>query len=85
MLKIPEKGDLTKCGNWSRIKLTSVPRKVFGRVIIDRIRDDGVDKLRKEQAGFRRGRSMVEQIFILRNIREQVAGWQSTLFITFVD
>ena len=27
----------------------------------------------------------MEQIFILRNIIEQVAEWQSTLYITFVD
>ena len=85
IVKIPKKGDLTECGNWRGITLTSVPSKVFGRVIIDRIRD-GVDKkLRKEQAGFRRGRSTVEQFFILRNIIEQVAEWQSTLNITFVD
>ena len=85
IVKIPKKGDLTECGNWRGITLTSVPSKVFGRIIIDRIRD-GVDtKLRKEQAGFRRGRSTVEQIFILRNIIEQVAEWQSTLYITFVD
>ena len=58
---------------------------MFGRVIIDRIRDGVDNKLRKEQAGFRRGRSTVEHIFILRNIIEQVAEWQSTLYITFVD
>ena len=85
IVKIPKKGDLTKCGNWRGITLTSVPSKVFGRVIIDRIRDGVDNKLRKEQAGFRRGRSTVEQIFILRNIIEQVAEWQSTLYITFVD
>ena len=63
----------------------SVPCKVFGRMLIDRIRD-GVDiKMREEQAGFRRGMSTVEQIFILRNIIEQDVEWQSTLYITFVD
>ena len=60
---------------------------MFGRVIIDRIRDGVDNKLRKEQASFRRGRSKVEQFFffILRKIIEQVAEWQSTLYITFVD
>ena len=58
---------------------------MFGRVIIDRIRDGVDNKLRKEQTGFRRGRSTVEQICILRNIIEQVAEWQSTLYTTFVD
>ena len=85
IVKIPKKGDLSECGNWRGISLTSVPSKVFGRVIIDRIRN-GVDtKLRDEQAGFRRGRGTVEQIFILRNIIEQVVEWQSTLYVTFVD
>lgn len=37
----------------------SVVRKVMGKVLIQRI-SDGVDaKLRKEQAGFRRGRSII--------------------------
>ena len=41
--------------------------------------------MRDEQAGFRSGRGTVEQIFILRNIIEQVVEWQATLYITFVD
>ena len=49
----------------------SVAAKVMGKVLIGRI-SGGVDaKLRKEQAGFRKGRSMIEQIFVLRNIVEQ--------------
>ena len=65
--------------------MTSVPSKVFGRVLIDRIRDGVNSKLRDEQAGFRSGRGTVEHIFILRNIIEQVVEWQATLYITFVD
>nr|KAG5687784.1 hypothetical protein BaRGS_025678 [Batillaria attramentaria] len=46
----------------------------------------GVDHaLRKEQAGFRKGRGTVDQIFILRNILEQVNEWNATLYIHFVD
>ena len=41
------KGDLTECGNWRGITLTSVPSKVFGRVLIDRIRDGVNSKLRE--------------------------------------
>ena len=85
IFKIPKKGDLTECGNWRGITLTPVPSKVFGRVLIDRIRDGVNSKLRDEQVGFRSGRGTVEQIFILRNIIEQVVEWQATLYITFVD
>ena len=46
----------------------------------------GIDaQLRKEQAGFRRGRGTTEQIFILRNIVEQAVEWNSTIYMNFVD
>ena len=53
--------------------------KVMGKVIIKRI------KLRKEQAGFRSGRSTIEQIFVLRNIIEQSVEWNASLYICFID
>ena len=46
IIKIPKKGDLTECGNWRGITLTSVTSKVFGRVLIDRMRDGVNSKLR---------------------------------------
>ena len=85
IVKIPKEGDLTEFGNWRGITLIYVPSKVFGRVLIDRIRDGVNSKLRDEQASFRSGRGRVEQIFILRNIMEQVVEWQAALYITFVD
>ena len=46
----------------------------------------GVDaKLRKEQAGFRKGRSTIEQIFVLKNIVEQAVEWNSSLYVCFFD
>ena len=41
--------------------------------------------LRKEQAGFRQERGTTEQIFILKNIVEQVCEWRSSLYVHFVD
>ena len=65
--------------------MTSVPSKVFGRVLIDRIRNGVNSKLRDEQASFRSGRGTVEQIFILQKIIVHVVEWQETLYIMFVD
>ena len=73
IVKLPKKDDVTECGNWRGITLMAEAAKVLGRVT--RIRDVVNDKLRQEQAGFRKGRGTVEQIFILRNIIEQCIEW----------
>ena len=67
IVRLPKKGNLTMCGNWCGITLMSVAEKVMGKVLIQRISDGTDAKLRKEQAGFRRG-STIQQIFVLRNI-----------------
>ena len=87
IVKIAKKGDLTKCGNWRGITLMSVAAKVMGKVLIRRI-PGGVDaKLKMEQAGFRKGRSTIERIFVLRNVVEQAVEWNSSLYVhvRFVD
>ena len=85
IVKLPKKGDLTACGNWRGITLIPTAAKVMGRVIITRIRDGINQQLRDEQAGYRSGRSTTEQIFVLRNIIEQVIEWNSCLYLCFVD
>ena len=83
--KIPKKGNLQECENWRGITLLPMASKVLSRIIVDRIQT-GVDaSLRNEQAGFRKGRGTVNQIFILRNILEQANEWNATLYIHFVD
>ena len=85
IVKLPKKGDLSVCDNWRGINLLSVPRKIFCRVLLQRIRQ-GVDKrLREEQAGFKSGRLCSGQIFVLRNIVEQSLEWNSSLYINFID
>ncbi len=85
IIKIPKKGDLSVCDNYRGITLLSTPSKVFAKTLINRIYTGVESKLRKEQPGFRKGRSTTEQIFILRNIVEQAIEWNATMYVTFVD
>ena len=85
IVKIPKKGNLQKCDSWRGITLLSIPSKVFCRVILDRISVAIDTKLREEQAGFRKGRGCMDQIFALRNIIEQCIEWNVPLFINFID
>ena len=60
---------------------------MLGRVIIVRIRVALDNKLRKEQAGFRRGKGCMQQIFILRTLSTSasngIAHSSSTMWIVF--
>ena len=85
IVKLPKKGDLTQCGNWRGLTLMSILGKVFSKTILNRLRMEVDKKLRKEQAGFRKGRGTTEQIFILRNIIEQSIEWNNGLYCIFVD
>lgn len=85
LVKIPKKGDLTLCGNWRGITLLSIASKILTKVILNRIQSVVDERLRKEQAGFRRNKSCVDMINTLRIIIEQSAEYQTPLYLTFVD
>ncbi|KAL1250998.1 hypothetical protein QQF64_018794 [Cirrhinus molitorella] len=85
IIKIPKKGTLRDCNNWRGITLLSIPSKILTKVIISRISMAVDTTLRKEQVGFRKGRSCIELIFALRNIIEQSAEWQRQLYVNFID
>ena len=70
LFKLPKKGDLSQCKNWRGIMLLSIPSKILSRIILERLKYALDDKLRQEQAGFRRNKSCTDQIATLRIIIE---------------
>ena len=62
------KGDVYvyECSNFRGISLLSVVRKVYGRVLFNRIRDKTENVIAEVQDGFRRGRGCTDHIFIVR-------------------
>jgi hypothetical protein len=85
LIKLPKKGDLSLCGNWRGIALQNSISKVIARIIHNRISPIQDVCLRREQAGFRRGRSCVDHVNTLRVIIEQYSEFQSPLNLLFVD
>ena len=81
----PKKGNLSHCKNWHGIMMLNMERKVFCRVILERIKTALEQKLREDQVGFRAGRSRMDQIATLKIIVEQSIEWQSGLYIHFID
>ena len=85
IIKIPKKGDLSLCTNWRGITLLNTINKILAIIIQHRISEALEPVLRKEQAGFRYGRSCVDHINSLRIIIEQSVELQSPLYLLFVD
>jgi Reverse transcriptase (RNA-dependent DNA polymerase)/Domain of unknown function (DUF6451) len=85
LIKLPKKGDLSLCGNWRGIALQNSISKVIARIVHNRISVVQDSSLRREQAGFRRGRSCTDHINTLRIIVEQYSEFNSPLCLLFVD
>ena len=79
IVKLLKKGDLTNCNNLRGIILLSVTYKVLSRVVLNRLSTTVDPLLRREQAGFRKGRGCADQIFTLRQIVEQSNERSSTV------
>ena len=79
------KGDVHECGNSRGISLLSVVGKVYGRVLINRIRDRTESVIAEVQGGFRRGRGCADQTFIVRQICEKYSAKGKDVYFAFLD
>ncbi len=50
----------------------SVPGKIYGKVITEKVRQLTEEKISEEQGGFREGRGCVDQIFSFRMVVEKI-------------
>ena len=65
------KGDKSECSYSSGISLLSVVGKLFGRVLIKRVRAGTECAKEEEQCGFRQGRGCMNQVFAVRQVCEK--------------
>lgn len=85
IVPVPKEGNLQLMTNYRGISLMSIAAKVYNRMLLNRIYPK-VDKLlRPNQAGFRKGRSCIQQIHILRRIIDGARLRHLPLSITFID
>ena len=78
LIKLPKKGDLKECKNWRGCYQLLEKCWTGLKAEVD-------DRLRDEQAGFRKERSCTDHTATLRIIVEQSLEWNSPVFVTFVD
>jgi len=85
IIPIPKSGDLSKGGNYRGISLCSNVAKTYNRMILNRIRPAIDPHLRKNQNGFRPGRTTTSQILALRRIIEGVKDKKLPAILLFID
>ena len=85
MIPLPKKGNSKKCQNYRTISLISHPSKIMLKIILNRLKERAEELLSEEQAGFRPGRSTVEQICNIRILIEKCLEHQQELYHNFID
>ena len=63
--------DKQECGNYRGISLLSIPSKVYTKILQQRIRNYVEESVSEEQAGFRKGRGTIDQLFVIRQLAEK--------------
>ena len=86
IITIPKKGDLQLCENHRTITLIPHASKILLEIIRRRLKPHIESNLSEEQAGFRPGRSTVEQIFVWKQLAERYMEAQNgELVNVFID
>jgi hypothetical protein len=85
ILPIHKKKDKLQCDNYRGISLLCHSQKLMASVILQRIRARTEEILSEAQAGFRTGRSTIDQLFSLRLLSEKYHEYGRDLYICYVD
>ena len=74
-----------ECSNSRGISLLSVVGKLFGRVLIKRVKAGTESSIGKEQCGFRQGEGCMDQVFAIRQVCEKYLANGKDVFWAFMD
>ena len=80
-IPVHKKGSRSVCKNYREISRLSVPRKIFGKILNDRMRSITEGKIMEEQVRFRPGRGCMENVFMIRQLAER----GKRLYAAFLD
>ena len=81
------KGDRSVCNDHCGISLLSIPGKILGRVMLNRLSKhvDDTSILSESQCGFHAGRSTMDTIFTAIQLQEKCREQQCELYAVFAD
>ena len=78
-------GDRSDCKNYRGISLLSIPGKVYGRILIEKVHSLTERLTGEEQCGFRPGRGCVDQVFVKKQMSEKFVDKNKSLYVAYMD
>ena len=87
IVPIHKKGNVHETNNYRGISLTSILSKVFVHVLKSRLTKwaDENNLLSEMQAGFRKGYSTIDNVFVLYNVIQRQLQKRKKLYVAYVD
>ena len=85
VIPLHKKGSKLSCNNYRTLSLISHPSKILLRIIQNRLQTHAENILDQEQAGFRTGKSTIDQIFTLNQLVEKFLEMDRQIYHIFVD
>ncbi len=79
------KSSRSECSSYRGIRLFSIPGKVYGRILTERLMEATEGKVSEEQGGFRKERGCVDQIFAMNRLVEEYLQKDKKLYAAFMD
>ena len=79
------KGDRSECKNYMGINLLSIPSKVYGRILIEKVRSLTRGLIAEEQCGFMSGRRCVDEVSVMKQMREKFVDKNKCLYVAYMD
>ena len=84
-MPVHKKGSKMKCENYWGISLLSIPSKVYTRILNERTWCVMESKILEALGGFRKGRTCMDQLFIVRKLNEKMMEKNKKMVVAFVD
>lgn len=85
MCPVFKKGDRRKVKNYRGITLLNTGYKVLSLIILKRLERYAEETIGEYQSGFRKGRSTIDHIFVVRQLMEKHYEYAKDLHMVFVD
>lgn len=85
VISLFKKGSRNNCDNYRGISLLNSAYKIYAKIINERLKTITDTLLEEEQAGFRKGRSSTDNIFVLKQLIEKRREFNLETHIGFID